>query len=454
MKTLLGFTLCVAGFATTSMARETNTEGVNWPGFRGPNASGISEGHALPESWDLEESQNVQWKAPIPGLGFSCPVIWENRIFLTTAVSGKEDPQLRVGLYGDIAPVEDDTVHLFNIYALDKTTGKILWEHTSHKGVPKIKRHTKASHANSTPVTDGKYLVAFYGSEGLYCYDLDGTLLWKKDLGVLDSGFYVVKDAQWGFASSPVIYKDKVLIQCDVQENSFLAAFNLKDGAEIWRTGREEVPTWSTPTIYEGKDRTQMIVNGFKHIGSYDVSTGEEIWKLVGGGDIPVPTPIIAHGHTFITNAHGRMAPMYAISLDAKGTISTDGDGKALSWLHARGGAYMQTPLAYGDLLYSCTDGGVLTCYEAKTGVRAYKKRLGGGRLGFTASPVAGDGKIYFTSETGEIFVIPTGTEFDILSRNSMDEVCMATPAISAGTLFVRTQNHLVALKNGATSKN
>jgi outer membrane protein assembly factor BamB len=421
---------------------------VNWPSFRGPNASGIAEGFATPTTWNVEKGQSVRWKTPIPGLSHSSPVVWGNRVFVTTAISGKEKPELRVGLYGDVASVEDTTVHRWKVYCLDKQTGRILWERTARTGVPRIPRHTKSTHANPTVATDGRRLVAFFGSEGLYCYDLQGKLLWTKDLGVLDSGWYVMT-ARWGFASSPILHENMVLVQCDVLTNSFLAAFDLTSGRQIWRTPRADVPTWSTPTIYREGARAQLIVNGYKHIGGYDIRTGKELWRLTGGGDIPVPTPVIGHGLVFITNAHGRMAPIYAIRLGATGDISlkeSEQSNSHVTWSYARDGAYMQTPLVYGDHLYVCRDNGALSCYEAKTGKRLYQERLGTGRTGFTASAVAADGKLYYASEEGEIYVIQAGPEFKVLATNPMGEVCMATPAISEGTLFFRTQGHLIAV--------
>ncbi len=421
----------------------------NWPSFRGRDAQGIATGHSTPTEWNVEEGKNVKWKTPIPGLGHSCPVIWGDRIFVTTAVSGKDDPYLKVGLYGDIKSVEDDTEHKWSIYCLDKNTGELLWENLIYTGVPRIKRHTKASHANSTPATDGKHLVVMLGSEGLYCYDLDGKLLWKKDLGELDSGWYVQPSAQWGFGSSPIIYDGKVILQCDVQRRSFVAAYDVTDGRELWKTKRSEVPTWSTPAICKTADRTQVVCNGFKHIGGYDLETGKKLWKLKGGGDIPVPTPIVAHDLIYITNAHGMAAPLYAIRPNAKGVIKlTPGhkSEKYVGWFTMNNHAYMQTPLVYGDYLYSCRDSGVLACYNARTGEQIYRERLGQGRSGFTPSPVAADDKLYFTSEDGDVYVVKTGPEFEVLATNPMGEVCMATPAISEGTLFFRTKNHLVAI--------
>jgi outer membrane protein assembly factor BamB len=464
--------------ASPPTAGESAGQTVNWPSFRGPNASGIAEGYGTPAVWDVEKRKNVRWKTPIPGMGHSSPIVWGNRIFLTSAISGQEKPELKVGLYGDVTPVTDDTVHRWKVYCLDKTTGRVMWERTAREGVPQVGRHPKSSQANPTMATDGRNVVAFFGSEGLYCYDFAGRLRWQKDLGLLDPGWFVSLAAQWGFASSPIIHEDMVLVQCDVgfasrtkqssddrqvggtlpsspsrprdpEQNSFVAALRLKDGKEIWRTARDDVPTWSTPTVHTANGRAQLIVNGYKHIGGYDLRTGKELWRLQGGGDIPVPTPVAAHGLVFITNAHGRMAPIYAVRATATGDISlkeTENANSHIAWSRPRDGGYMQTPLVYGDYLYVCRDNGVLSCYEAKTGNRVYEERLGTGRTGFTASPVAADGKLYFTSEYGDIYVVRAGPKFELLSVNPMGEICMATPAISAGMLLFRTQGHLVAI--------
>ncbi|MCZ6599069.1 MAG: PQQ-binding-like beta-propeller repeat protein, partial [Planctomycetota bacterium] len=286
----------------------------NWPSFRGPQASGVAEGYPTPVTFDVEAGTNVRWKTPIPGLAHSSPVIWGDHVYLTTAVkTGAEEAELKVGLYGNIFPVQDEGAHELRVLCLDKGSGRILWTRTAFEGVPQVMRHPKGSHAACTPATDGEHVVAFFGSEGLYCYDAEGKQLWKKDLGPLDSGYYLMPKAQWGFASSPVIHEDLVLVQCDVNGDSFVAALKLADGTELWRTPRDDVPTWGSPTVDVREGRSQVIVNGFKHIGGYDLRTGAELWKLEGGGDIPVPTPIVAHDLVFITNAHGTMAPIYAI---------------------------------------------------------------------------------------------------------------------------------------------
>ncbi len=422
---------------------------VDWPSFRGADAKGISDGYATATMWSIQPAKNIKWSVPIAGMAHSCPIVWQNRVFVLTAESAKSKQDLRVGLYGDIASVNENVEFNWKVICLDKNSGKVLWEQTAYKGIPKVKRHQKASHANITPATDGKRVVAFFGSEGLYCYDMDGKLQWSKDLGVLDSGYYRVPEAQWGFASSPILFEDKVIVQCDTQKNSFIAMFDAANGNEIWRTARKDVPTWSTPTVYRDAKRTQVIANGYKQIAGYDVASGKELWTLAGGGDIPVPTPVVSDGLIYITSAHGGPSPIFAIRTDASGDITLKGNdtsSDAIAWSMKRGGNYMQTPLVVGGYLYCCLDNGALSCFEAKTGKRLYRETLGSGHDGFTASGVAADGKLYFTSEEGEVHVVKAGPEFKLLATNKMEEPCMATPAISEGVLFFRTRTHLVAV--------
>jgi outer membrane protein assembly factor BamB len=422
---------------------------IHWPSFRGSNANGIADGYSTPITWSVERSENIVWKTPIQGLGLSSPTVWGNRIFVSTAISGSGDQEFKPGLYGNIASVQDDAPHRWLVYCLDKHTGKILWETTAHSGVPKVKRHTKSTHANSTLATDGNHVIAFFGSEGLYCYSMEGKLLWSKDFGVLDSAFFMVPQAQWEFGSSPIIYKNMVIVQCDVLENSFIAALSISDGSEVWRTARDDVPTWSTPAIHVSGRSAQIVVNGFRHIGGYDAETGEELWRMKGGGDIPVPTPVISDDMAFITGAHGPVAPVYAIRLSAKGDISLEENqtsNEYVAWSRLRDGSYMSTPLVYRDYLYNCRWNGVLCCYEAGTGKLLYQQRLGGGTSAFTSSPVAADGKIYVISEDGDVYVVKAGSQYELLAKNSLDGVCLATPAISEGTLFFRTKDQIIAV--------
>ena len=419
----------------------------NWPQFRGPGATGVTEGLPKPTKFDGAKSENVRWKTAIPGLSHASPVVWGNKVFVVTAVNSANDEK-RFGLYGDVAPVKDDPKHAWKVYALDKASGKILWERTAYEGIPKVKRHPKSSHAASTPATDGKHLIALFGSEGLYAYDLNGKLLWKQDLGVLDAGWFYDVDYQWEYGSSPTIYKNLVIVQADLQKNSFIAAYDIKTGKQVWKTMREEIPGWGSPTVYEGKTRAELITVGTKAIRGYDPATGKEFWRLGPMAEITTPTPFVAHDLIYVTSGYRPIQPIYAIKPGANGDLTLK-EGQAssefIAWSKQRGGPYMPTPIVYGDLLYTCSNNGVLAAYNAKTGEQVYQERLGGTGGAFTASPVASDGKLYFSSEDGDVFVVKAGPKYELLAKNPVGEVMMATPAISDGLLIVRTVSHIIA---------
>lgn len=280
----------------------------NWPQFRGPAANGIS---TTPAPVSVKKTA---WKTPVPGLSHSSPVVWDGRAFIATAVSAAGAAPLKIGLYGAGDSANDNGEQQWKIYALDAKSGGVLWERTAHRGIPRARRHTKATHANTTVATDGKRLIAFFGSEGLYAYGLNGALLWKKDFGVLDAG-PMPDDLQWGFASSPVLYQDRVVIQCDVKKDPFIAVLDAATGNEIWRTPRRGVSerSWSTPAVVNAGGVTQVVANGWPYIAAYDFKDGRELWRLKSGGDVPVPAPVFAHRLIFVTNAHGGSAPIYAI---------------------------------------------------------------------------------------------------------------------------------------------
>ncbi len=394
------------------------------------------------------------WSTPVAGLAHASPVVWGDSVFVATAVRDGGEASLKVGLYGDIGAADDEGAQRYLLLRLDKGTGKVVWERTVYEGKPRQKRHTKATHANSTPATDGKRVVALFGSEGLHCYDFDGKLVWKKDLGVLQAAFFKVPEAQWGFGSSPVIDDGVVYVQADVLPAGFLAAFSLADGRELWRTLREDVPTWSTPTVHDLGARKIVLVNGWKHAGAYDAKTGKEIWKLRGQGDIPVPTPFVVDGLVFLSQAHGPGSPVYVVKADATGDVTLAGDARSndsVVWSLDRGGSYIPTPIVYDRVLYVGRDNGVLTAYRARTGEQLYQQRLGGGTGGFSASLVAADGKVYVTSEDGDVYVLKAGETYELLATNSLGEVAMATPAIADGTIFFRTRSRLVAIRDKTT---
>jgi outer membrane protein assembly factor BamB len=423
----------------------------SWPGFRGPGARGVAESSTAPTKWNVAKGENVLWTASVPGLAHSSPVVWGDSVFLTTAVRAGGEAPLKVGLYGDIESADDDVSQRFVLLRVDKTTGKVVWERTIVEGKPKQRRHPKSTHANSTPATDGKRIVVLLGSEGLYCYDFDGKLAWKKDLGVLQASFFRVPDAQWGFGSSPAIDDGVVYVQADVLPTGFLAAFSLGDGRELWRTPREDVPTWSTPTIHDLGDRKIVLVNGWKHAGAYDARTGKEVWRLTGQGDIPVPTPFVVDGFVFLSQAHGPGSPVYVVRADAKGDVSLAGEARSnaqVVWSLERGGSYIPTPIVYDGILYVGRDNGVFTAFRAKTGEQLYQQRLGGGSSGFSASLVAADGKVYVTSEEGDVYVVKAGEKYELLATNPLGEVAMATPAIADGTIFFRTRSRVAAIRD------
>lgn len=424
---------------------------LNWPSFRGVNAAGVADGQLPPTHWDAAKGQNVRWKTPIPGLGHSCPVIWGERVFLTTAVSAADKASLKTGLYGNVDSAIDSSPHTFHVLCLDKTTGKIQWDQIAHKGVPKVKRHTKATHANSTCATDGTHVVACFGSEGLFCYDVAGRPLWKQELGVLESAWFYDPDYQWGYGSSPIIYQNLAIVQCDAGKNSFIAAFDVKTGQRVWTTPRDEVPSWGTPTVLEFKTGPELVTNATKFVRGYDPLTGKELWRLGRNSEISVPTPIAAHGLIYVTSGYRLPRPIYAIRPGARGDITLpkgETASAAIAWSTDKGGTYMPTPIAYREHLYTCSNDGVVTCYDAKSGKRIWWERLGSD-AGFTASPVAADGRLYFTSEDGLTYVLNAGPEFVLLATNALGDPCLATPAIADGMILVRSQNFLFALGRG-----
>ena len=420
---------------------------VNWPQFRGPHASGVSE-DAAPITWNVESGQNVRWQQPIPGLGHACPIVWQDRVYVATVVKLGAKPKLRLGLYGDVNSYKEKESHQWRLLCLDKSNGKILWDRLAFEAVPRSERHTKASHCNSTPATDGQRIVALFGSEGLFCLDMEGRRLWRKDLGRMKAGWYTMTDTEWGFGSSPVLYESKVLLQCDVENEQFIAAFDVKDGHELWRSPRKDVPTWCTPLVATSPGRTQVVANGWKQIAGYDLATGKELWHLKEGGDIPVASPIQADNFAILTSGHGRYHPMRAVRLDASGDITPEQIGatnKAIAWSHPRRGNYLATPIAVGDLVWGDLDG-IVTCFDVKTGEVCYNERIGDGTEAFTASPVAAHGKLYFTGEQGNVYVLPATKQFSVLATNSVGGLCLSTPAISEGALFFRTTEKLVAI--------
>ncbi len=446
---------------------DAQVSSANWPTFRGTAARGIADGQAPPTEWDATENKNVLWQTSIGGLGNSCPVIWGERLFVTTAVSENANTDVRIGLYGDVDSVEDDNEYDFKVLCLHKKTGEVLWERTMHSSRPAVKRHSKSSHANPTIATDGEHVVAFFGSEGLYCLDMEGNQKWQIDLGFLDSGWFFDPGYQWGFGSSPIIFEDRVIVQCDIQENSFVAAFDLRTGQEQWRTAREEIPTWPTPTVHVFGDIPMLLTHGTKAARGYDARDGELLWELPGHSEIVVPTPFVARGLIFLASGYSPVQPIVALRPTARGQIelkavsasdeadedaseeANDQPDGSIVWSTLRGGPYMPTPIAYGDHLYVCANNGLLTCYELTTGRQVYRERVRiGGTAAFTASPIAADGHLFLTAEDGRVAVVKAGEDYHLVSVNPLGQTVMATPAISEGVFFIRSVNSIIALAN------
>jgi outer membrane protein assembly factor BamB len=441
------FLIAMAAFSLSCQSQFLDPER-QWSSYRGYYANGVLNNTDLPDNWDVETNENILWRYKVPGLGLSSPIVWGDKLFITTAVSESDDEGFKTGMYGSIGSVNDESIHEWMIYCLDKNTGSLIWKEMAYKGIPKQKRHPKSSHANSTMATDGNFVVAFFGSEGLYCYDMDGNLQWKKDFGVLRSVFFVAEDAEWEFASSPIIHNGSVLIQCDVMENSFVASYDVVSGKKNWRTERDEYPGWCTPNIYYVGDQCRVVLNGYKHRGAYDFKTGKEIWRMSGGGDIQVPTPIVNDDLIYFNSAHGPQSPIYAIHVTAVGDLTLD-EGETtneyIHWSIPRGGAYMQTMLIYEGHLYNARWNGSVSCYNARTGEEIWKHKAGSGNS-YISSPVASDGKIYITDDRGMVYILKAGPAYELLGQSDLGEICMATPAITEGIIFFRTINQLIAV--------
>ena len=424
----------------------------HWPSFRGAHASGVADGQQLPDTWAAEGMANMRWKTPIPGLSHSSPIVWGDRVFLTTAVSERSDAEFQPGLYGSGHTAADRTVpHDFKVYCLDKATGKVLWERTAHRGAPKSGRHIKSTYANPTPATDGRRLVASFGSDGLYAYDLEGNLLWKRDLGIIMTSAYNMPGYEWGMASSPILWRDRVIVQVDTSNEDFLAALDGATGETVWRVERDELPSWSTPNVYEGPAGAELVTNAPNRIRGYDPSTGGELWTLGGSSQITAPTPVFSDGLIVVASGRRPVKPIFAIRAGSRGDLTLregETSSAAVVWSKTGRGPYMPTPLLYQGRLYSVNNDGVFDCYDLSTGAEVYRERLPHRGQGFSGSPVAADGKIYVPSEDGDVFVVRAGPKFEVIATNPMGEVLMTTPALSDGVMILKTRSHVWAVGN------
>jgi outer membrane protein assembly factor BamB len=335
------------------------------------------------------------------------------------------------------------------LYAIDKRTGKIAWQRIAFDGEPGNKRHIKSTYASASPATDGRVVVAWFGSQGVYAYDTNGAPLWKVDLGHVDMGAYDIPSYEWGPASSPIIWNGLVLLQCDTQADSFVLALDAATGKTVWKTDREELPSWGTPTVIAIGNRAELVTNAAKYIRGYDARTGKELWRLGGSSKITAPTPILAGGLIIVASGRRPEKPIFAVRPGAQGDLTLDNDrdsSPAVAWSKTARGPYMPTPLAYGGILYSLNNDGIFDAYEVETGKEIYRQRLDPVGSGFSASPVAADGRVYLSNEDGEMLVVAAGRQFRLIGTNTMGEPLMATPALSDGVMYVRSASTLFAI--------
>jgi hypothetical protein len=414
----------------------------SWPSFRGVLASGVADGQNLPDRWDVATGENILWRTQLPGLAHSSPVVWGDRLFVATAISSDPKAGFRKGLYGDGDASTDRSRHRFVVMAIDKRTGKTLWERVASESEPLNKRHVKNTYASATPATDGRMVVAWFGSQGVVAYDVNGTLRWKVDLGRLDLGAYDIPSVEWGPASSPIIWNDLVILQVDTQADSFLLALKLETGDTAWKTDRDELPSWGTPTVVDTSSGSVLLTNASKFIRGYDPRTGKELWRLGGSSKITAPTPFVAEDLLVFASGRGPEKPIFVVRPGMKGdlTLAAGKTGSdAVVWSRTGRGSYMPTPLAYRGLLYVLANNGVFDAYRLKTGEEVYRQRLPVIGSGYSGSPVAADGKMYLSSEDGDILVVAAGPEFKLLAANAMGESLMATPALSDGVMYARS---------------
>ncbi len=434
---LLATLLGSSPFTTPPLAR--GDEG--WPQFRGPRSAGFLDTADLPESWNATE--NIVWKTPVPGRGWSSPIVWGDRVFLTSALSVGEEEAAKKGLYlGGDRSKPSGNAHRWMVYCLGLEAGKLLWEREAHAGVPPKPRHIKNSYASETPCTDGKALYAYFGNVGLFAYDLDGKPLWSRSWPAAKVR------AGWGTAASPIVHDGRVIIVNDNEEGSFIESLDARTGETVWRRERDEKSNWSTPFLWRTAARTEIVTPGTGKVRAYGLD-GALLWELRGMSSITIPTPVGTPDLLYVSSGFvvDPLRPIYAIRPGASGDISL-AEGKAsnahIEWSLPEAAPYNPSPLLYRGQLYVLLDRGYLASHDAKTGKRLYDpQRIDPAARAFTASPWAAGGKVFCLSEDGDTFVIEAGTTFRVLGKNGLGEMCLSTPAILPGGLLIRTESSL-----------
>lgn len=437
---LLLFTFSVSGNAED-----------NWPRFRGSDGAGAAPDHSkLPLSWTNQE--NVAWVADVPGWGWSCPIVWEDRVYLTTVVSEQQNLTPSKGLYlGEGVRTPAKGTHHWVVYCFDLKSGKTVWKHTAHTGEPRVPRHPKSTYAAETAVTDGERVYVLFGDVGLYCYDMDGNPEWSVSIEARKTF------QDYGAAASPVVHGDQVFVVYDNLEESWIAAYDTKTGQENWKQPRNETHTWATPMVWQNRQRTEIVVPGRKLNRSYSLD-GKVLWSFDGKmSNLVIPSPFTAHGMCYIASGYigDSHRPTFAIRPGATGDISPeDGDyasSEYIEWYQGRSSPYNPSQIVYGDYLYTLYDRGFLTCHDARTGEEVYGKRRFTPTASFTSSPFAYNGHLFFLSEDGLTYVVKAGPEFEIVGRNKLGELCMSCPAISGERLLIRTAGRLYCMTEGAS---
>ena len=441
----LHIVFCILFFSLFCLsAAKASSSGSNWPQWRGPDSQGISAENDLPIEWSADK--NIEWKTPIGGRGHSSPIVWEDKIFLTTSIEGPVVPGAKAvkhmeGKEEFLHPdsVGADRSHTLKLLCLDRDTGKILWERTAYEGTLYDNRHKKNTYASPTPATDGRHIYAFFGSEGAYCYDFEGNQIWKTMVGKIAT-------LGMGVGTSPVLYENLLILQCDEDngEASFIMALDKSNGQPAWKTPRKVEVSWSTPIVVRAGQRTELITSGNEMILSYDPVTGKEWWRCKGLESNAIATPVVQSDMVYVSAGYPEKRTL-AIRLGQSGDLTGTPN---VVWRYDKGTAYVPSPILYQDYLYLMSDKGILTCLEARTGQVKYD----GGRVPvpatFSASPVAFDGKILLTSEDGDTFVIKAGTAHEVVGTNSVGEPVYASPAIAHGKIFIRGEKHLYCIGN------
>jgi outer membrane protein assembly factor BamB len=437
-------------FLITSIASANADE--NWPRFRGADATGVAPDSAgLPTTWS--RTDNVAWVADVPGWGWSCPIVWENKVYLTTVVGDEENLNPSKGLYlGEGVRDPAKGIHHWLVYCFDLNTGKELWKHEAHTGQPSVPRHPKSTYAAETAATDGEQVYALFGDLGLYCYDMDGNLLWSQAIAPK-------KTAQdYGAASSPVVHDGQVFVVYDNLEESWIASFDAKTGDERWRMPRKETHSWATPLIWKNDLRTEIVVNGQKRNRSYSLD-GKLLWEFDGKmSSLVIPSPFVAHGMCYIASGYigDQHRPTFAIKPGASGDFTPKGeytDSEFIAWYQGTASSYNPMQIVYGDYLYTLYDRGFLTCHNALTGEEVYGKQRFSPGGSFTSSPWAYNGHLFFLSEDGLTYVVKAGPQFEIMQHNVLDELSMSCPAISESKLLIRTASKLYCMTQGAVKE-